>query len=105
MWGVPDPKGSNSSLGFRTDTSSALIREEDVSVLKPNEEFDPLGSGTPHIRQVSAWEPLEVGKHRLNLTFDYSATEPAEWNARPERPVADTEKVRQMLALVPRVKL
>jgi len=102
LWG-PDGKPVNRSLG-RCGNCNGLGKADVVS-LKPNEEFDPLGPGTLGHHTLTQWTPAVVGKYRLTLTVDYSAHDPAEWNGPEERVTVDGEKVRKLLACVPREKM
>jgi len=99
----PDGRPVNWIRGGRCGNCNGIRRDE-VIRLPPGEEMDmflqaPLGHA------LSRWKPDREGKHRLTLTVDYSATDPAEWNGRLERVHADGAKVRALLAAVPRQRL
>jgi hypothetical protein len=98
--GKPVPMGGIGRCGYMNQ-----LRAEDFAVLKPDEEFNPLGTGAFGIHQLSSWTPAAAGKHVVELSIDYSAEDPALWNGRMERHAGIDETVRQLLARVPKVKL
>jgi len=99
LWG-PDGKPILVDVG-RCGNCNGLSKAN-VVALKPDEEFDPLaGESFLGHTYLTDWTPKQVGKHRLVLTVDYSATDPAEWNGSEERIGADPKKVRDVLARVP----
>lgn len=103
---VRGPNGkimTRAGLGGCGNSDSLLPKH--VTVLGPGEEFDPFAEDPYGNNHVSGWIPYVEGPYTVALTIDYSAKDPAEWNGSIERRYADQEKVRQILALVPRVQL
>ena len=81
------------------------LRIDDLSALKPGQDFDPFGQGSYGNFHLSDWYPAVAGKHTVLLWIDYSAKEPAEWRGVLGPPGSEDEPLRRLFDQVPKVKL
>ena len=95
------PDGKRIPGNRRTCLYCNPLRKDDLLPLEPGEEFDPqlLEWWDTSLRN---WVPTNVGKHKLRVTIDFSASDTNRWCGSGRNDVAT---IRTLLERVPRQRL